>query len=169
MCVCVPEKWFLHIQTNFFYLLMFGQTPPVKLKLGLQISERLLITAHLDQSNYVPSQYDLTVLIRLFSGSESSVPFSVLQEFFGANPLDSTRLLYLIQDFQCSRVTYWVPVEMLLGLESNKYWVPVEMLLGLESNKCGFTSKLRALLITWQSYISVGSIYTHIIHLYVCE
>jgi hypothetical protein len=47
-------------------------TLPIKLKLGLQIGGRLLITTHLDQSNYITNQkkqgavkkYDLTLFIR---------------------------------------------------------------------------------------------------------
>jgi len=48
-----PCKNISHIQvlvTNFF------PTPPIKLKLGLQVGGRLLITTHLDQSNYLANQ-----------------------------------------------------------------------------------------------------------------
>jgi hypothetical protein len=48
-------------------------TPPIKLKLGLQVRERLLIATHLDQSNYLPNQKQgavnkcgFTLFIRLF-------------------------------------------------------------------------------------------------------
>jgi hypothetical protein len=36
--------------TNFF------PTPPIKLKLGLQVGSRLLISTHLDQSNYLTNR-----------------------------------------------------------------------------------------------------------------
>ncbi len=48
-----PCKNISHIQvlvTNFF------PTPPIKLKLGLQVGGRLLITTHLDQTNYLANQ-----------------------------------------------------------------------------------------------------------------
>jgi hypothetical protein len=65
-------KNIFHIQvlvTNFFF-----PTPPIKLKLGLQIGGRLLIATQLDQSNHLVNQKklrslnkcDLTVFIRLF-------------------------------------------------------------------------------------------------------
>jgi hypothetical protein len=106
-----PCKNISHIQVLVTY---FFPTPPIKLKLGLQIDGSLLIATHLDKSNYLASQkqgsvnkYDLTVFIRLFQGSESCAFFQGLP----VNPLDFW-LLYLIKDFQC-RVTSWVPVEML--------------------------------------------------------
>jgi hypothetical protein len=62
---------------SFSYLLF--QSPPIKLKLGLHWSGRLLIATHLDQSNYLANQkrkysqfkHDLTLFIRLFQASES--------------------------------------------------------------------------------------------------
>jgi len=46
------QKCFSH--PSFSCLLLFSNpTPPIKLKLGLQICGRLLIATHLDQSNYV--------------------------------------------------------------------------------------------------------------------
>ncbi len=56
--------------TSKLYLLTFFPTPPIKLKLGLQVHERLLIATHLDESNYLTNQkqgavnkYDLSVSI----------------------------------------------------------------------------------------------------------
>jgi hypothetical protein len=56
--------------TSKFYLQTFFPTPPIKLKLGLQVHGRLLIATHLDQSNYLTNQkqggvnkYDLTMFI----------------------------------------------------------------------------------------------------------
>jgi hypothetical protein len=43
------------LDTNFFPI------PPIKLKLGLQADERLLIATHLDQSNYLAKQKQGTV------------------------------------------------------------------------------------------------------------
>jgi len=72
--VCNPAKHISHIQVLVTYSLF--STPPLKLKLGLQIGGRLLTATHLDQSNYLAnekqraaSRYDLTVFIRLFQGS----------------------------------------------------------------------------------------------------
>jgi len=48
-----PGKNISHItvlDTNFFPI------PPIKLKLGLHVDERLLIATHLDQSNYLAKQ-----------------------------------------------------------------------------------------------------------------
>jgi hypothetical protein len=53
-----PCKNISHItvlDTNFFPI------PPIKLKLGLQADERLLIATHLDQSNYLAKQKQGTV------------------------------------------------------------------------------------------------------------
>jgi hypothetical protein len=53
--VTLPKNNISHIQvlvTNIFFL----PTPPIKLKLGLQVGARLLIANHLDQSNYLPNQ-----------------------------------------------------------------------------------------------------------------
>ncbi len=68
------RKYFSH--PSFSYLLF--PTPPISLKMGLQIGGRLLVATHLDQSNYLANQkqgavnkYDLTVFIKLFQGSES--------------------------------------------------------------------------------------------------
>jgi len=71
------------LSTNAQYVTLqtyFGHpsftTLPIKLKLGLQIGGRLLITTHLDQSNYITTnqkkqgavqKYDLTLFIRLCS------------------------------------------------------------------------------------------------------
>jgi hypothetical protein len=48
-----PYQNISHIQVLVF---SFFPTPPIKLKLGLQMSGRLLIATHLDQSNYLPNQ-----------------------------------------------------------------------------------------------------------------
>jgi hypothetical protein len=37
-------------------VIYFFPTPPIKLKLGLQIGGRLLIATHLDQSNFLANQ-----------------------------------------------------------------------------------------------------------------
>ncbi len=56
---CIGGCWFTPaitvLDTNFFPI------PPIKLKLGLQIDERLLIATHLDQSNYLAKQKQGTV------------------------------------------------------------------------------------------------------------
>jgi hypothetical protein len=76
---CSMWRWknIPHIQVFVPY---FFPTPPIKLKLGLQIGGRLLMATHLDQWNYLANQkqgavnkYDLTVFIRL--GSESCTFF----------------------------------------------------------------------------------------------
>jgi hypothetical protein len=61
--VCDPAKLFLT-----FFITNFFPTPPIKLKLGLQVGSRLLRATHLDQSNYLANQkqgsvnkYDWTV------------------------------------------------------------------------------------------------------------
>ncbi len=72
-----------HILTSKFQLLTFFPTPPIKLKLGLQVGGRLLLIAtHLEQSNYLANQkqgaintYDFTMFIRLFLGSASCAIF----------------------------------------------------------------------------------------------
>jgi hypothetical protein len=53
-------------------------TPPIKLKLGLQVGGRLLIATYLDQSNYIANRkrvavnkYNLIVFIRLFPISKA--------------------------------------------------------------------------------------------------
>jgi hypothetical protein len=51
--VCDPAKIISHIQvlvTSFF------PTPPIKLKLWLEVGGRLVIATHLDQSNYLGNQ-----------------------------------------------------------------------------------------------------------------
>jgi hypothetical protein len=72
-----PCKNVSHIQvlvTNFF------PTPPIKLKLWLEVSGRLVIATHLDQSNYLPNEkqgalnkYDLVVFIRLLQVSSRAL------------------------------------------------------------------------------------------------
>jgi hypothetical protein len=67
-----PTKHISHIQvlvTDFF------PTPPIKLKLGLQVGGRLVIATHWDQSNYLGNQkhgathrYDLSVFITPLPG-----------------------------------------------------------------------------------------------------
>ncbi len=47
-----------HIQV---LVICFFPTPPIKLKLGLQIGMRLLIATHLDKSNYMVNQKQRTV------------------------------------------------------------------------------------------------------------
>jgi hypothetical protein len=71
---------------------MFLPNFTCKTKIGITNKwETTNITAHLDQSNYVPSQYDLTVLIRLFQALMRAVHSLVLaRAFLGANPLDLT-------------------------------------------------------------------------------
>ncbi len=46
--MCDPATIFL--TSKFIVVYFFWTTPPIKLKLGLQIGERLLIAKHLDQS-----------------------------------------------------------------------------------------------------------------------
>jgi hypothetical protein len=71
--VCETAKNVSHIQVLITF---FFPTPPIKLKLRLQIGRRSVIASHLDQSNYVANQkegeinkYDLTVN---FPGSQQS-------------------------------------------------------------------------------------------------
>jgi hypothetical protein len=47
-----PAKIFLASKFSYYSF----PTPPIKLKLGLQTGGRLLITTHLDQSNYLANQ-----------------------------------------------------------------------------------------------------------------
>jgi len=131
VCVCVllvraspavvlsmwPCKNISYIQVLIIY---FSPTPPIKLKLGLQIGGRLLIATHLDQSNYRTNQkqgalnnFDLTVFIRLFQDSskvQEDVHFSGVATVF--QWINWIWLLHLIWDFQC-RATYWALVEKL--------------------------------------------------------
>jgi hypothetical protein len=46
------QKYFSHPSIVIY----FFPTPPIKLKLGLQMGGRLLIATHLDQSNYLANQ-----------------------------------------------------------------------------------------------------------------
>ncbi len=77
----VPSMWpCKNISCVQVLVTYFFPTPPIKLKLGLQIDGRLLIATHLDKSNYLTSQkqgsvnkYDLTVFIRLFQGSSRAL------------------------------------------------------------------------------------------------
>ncbi len=88
-----------HIQA-FCYLLFFP-TPPLKLKLGLQICERLLIATHLEQSN--PKQeafhkYNLILyqtLPRLLDGPGSYPFWKVISVFHGLIHLDITLAFHL--------------------------------------------------------------------------
>ncbi len=76
--VCDPCKNISHIQV---LVTNYSPTPPIKLKLRLlasTVGARLLIATHLEQSNYLPNQkqgavneYNLTVFIVLFQGSEN--------------------------------------------------------------------------------------------------
>jgi hypothetical protein len=73
-------------------------TPPIKLKLGQRVEERLLIATHLDQSNYLANQkqgavnkYDLTVFISLFDGSSRALKSCTCFQgpsFLPVDPLD---------------------------------------------------------------------------------
>jgi hypothetical protein len=50
---------YLTLQKHFSHLslvIYFFPTPPIKLKLGLQVGGRPLIATHLDQSNYLANQ-----------------------------------------------------------------------------------------------------------------
>jgi hypothetical protein len=74
-----PWENISHIQVLVTY---FFPTPPISLKMGLQIGGGLLIATHLDQSKYLANQKqgavnkcDLTVFIKLFQGSESCAFF----------------------------------------------------------------------------------------------
>jgi len=113
-----PYKSISHITvllTNCF------PTPPIKLKLGQRVEERLLIATHFDQSNYLANQkqgavnkYDLTVFIRLFDGPSRALKSCT--RFQGPSFLKWIHwiwLLNLIQHFQC-RVTYWVGGDALI-------------------------------------------------------
>jgi hypothetical protein len=79
-------KYFSH--SSFSYELF--PTPPIQLELGLLAHGRLVIAAHLDQSNYLANQkqgevikYDLTVFITLFHGSSRAMKAMV---FFKVPP-----------------------------------------------------------------------------------
>ncbi len=72
-----PWENISHIQVLLTY---FFPTPPISLKMGVQIGGRLLIATHLDQSNYLANQkqgavnkYDLTVFIKLSQGSSRAL------------------------------------------------------------------------------------------------
>jgi hypothetical protein len=92
--VCDPAKLFFT-----FLITKFFRTPPIKLKLGLQVGSRLLRATHLDQSNYLTNQkqgavnYDWTVSA-VFQ-APSSLP----------RRIHSIQLMNLIPNFQC-RVQY---------------------------------------------------------------
>jgi hypothetical protein len=57
------QKYFSHPSLVIY----FFPTPPVKLKLGLQIGERLLLASQLDQSNHLTNQQQVFNLAVLFS------------------------------------------------------------------------------------------------------
>jgi hypothetical protein len=62
-----PQKYFWDPSLVIY----FFPTPPIKLKLGLQISGRLLIATDLDQSNYLANQQQVLVF---------AVPFTSLSK-----------------------------------------------------------------------------------------
>jgi hypothetical protein len=57
------QKYFSH-QNLFFN---FFPTPPIKLKLGLQIGVMLLIATHMDQSDYLANQQILGFVVPFIS------------------------------------------------------------------------------------------------------
>jgi hypothetical protein len=57
------QKYFSH--QKFSYL--FFPTPPIKLKLGLQIGVMLLIATHTNQSNYLTNQQILGFVVPFIS------------------------------------------------------------------------------------------------------
>jgi len=63
------QKYFSHPSLVIY----FFPTPPIKLKLGLQIHGRLLIPTHMDQSNYLTNQQQVNsrcyALLRLAPAS----------------------------------------------------------------------------------------------------
>ncbi len=61
------QKYFAHPSLVIY----FFPTPPIRLKLGLQISGRLLIATDLDQSNYLANQQQVLVF---------AVPFTSLSK-----------------------------------------------------------------------------------------
>jgi hypothetical protein len=103
--VCDPAKMAF---TSKLLVPYFFPTPPIKLKLVLQMGRRLLIATHLEQLNYLlVSQkqgaingYNLAVSIRLFQGSFGALKavyrFSVIVVF---QWIDWIQLQDLIQDF----------------------------------------------------------------------
>ncbi len=50
------QQSFSHPSLVIYFFPYFFPTLPMKLKLGLQIGVKLLITTHLDQSNYLANQ-----------------------------------------------------------------------------------------------------------------
>jgi len=64
------QKYFLHPK---FMVIFFSPTLPIKLKLALQISGRLLIATHLDQSIYLANQQQVLGLVVAFYQSQQTV------------------------------------------------------------------------------------------------
>jgi hypothetical protein len=103
----------------------FFPTPPIKLKLGLQVGGRLLIPTHksINQTIYpIRSSREQSIntiwlclsdwnVPRLVQGSENLYMFSVYYQ--SSSGFTRFNWWTWIEDFQC-RVTYWVLVEMLL-------------------------------------------------------
>jgi hypothetical protein len=94
----IPYPLSTHIQvlvrlTNRF------PTPPIKLKLELQVGGRLLIATHLDQSNYIANQkqgavnkYYLIVFIRMFPTSRAHLKCCAFLQGPISLPMDSLDL-----------------------------------------------------------------------------
>ncbi len=88
-----PCKNISQIQVSVIY---FFPTPPIKLKLGLQIDGKLM-AIHLDQSNYLANQkqgainkYNLTIFIILLQGSSKALEAMYSSMVVAVDSLDMT-------------------------------------------------------------------------------
>jgi hypothetical protein len=89
-----PCKNISQIQVSVIY---FFPTPPIKLKLGLQIGGRPLMAIHLDQSNYLSNQkqgainqYNLSIFIILLQGSSKALQAMYSSRVVAVDSLDMT-------------------------------------------------------------------------------
>jgi hypothetical protein len=87
-----PCKNISQIQVPVIY---FFPTPPIKLKLGLQIGGRLLMAIRLDQSNYLANQkqgainkYNLIMFIILLQGSSKALEAMYSSRVVAVDTLD---------------------------------------------------------------------------------
>jgi hypothetical protein len=74
---------YVTLQKYFSYpslVIYFFRTPPIKLKLVLQIGRRLLIASHLNQSNYLANQQQVIGFAVLFTN------LNILCEIAGPKP-----------------------------------------------------------------------------------
>jgi len=100
-------------------------TPPIKLRLGQQIGGGLLITNHLDQSLWWANQkhweavrsYLVHSFLQVHSAAETFTSHCNLYHCTEPNLFSESNrhMLDFLHALLLCRVTYWAPLEMLLG------------------------------------------------------